>query len=37
VVKQTTHLLKHMCGLGKIVFLFTTSNPSPDGNMCVPT
>jgi hypothetical protein len=26
-----------MCGLGRIVFLFTTSNLPPDGNMSVPT
>jgi hypothetical protein len=37
VVKQATHQIKHMCGLGKIVFLFTTSNLSPDDNMGVPS
>jgi hypothetical protein len=37
VVKQATHQIKHMCGLGRIVFLLTTSNLSPDDNMGVPS
>jgi hypothetical protein len=37
VVRQTTHLIKHIWDLGKIVFLFTTSNTSPHGNMSVPS
>ena len=37
VVKQATHQIKHMCGLGRIVFLLTTSNLSPDDNMSVPS
>jgi hypothetical protein len=37
VVKQATHQIKHMCGLGRIIFLLTTSNLSPDDNMGVPS
>jgi hypothetical protein len=35
--RQATHQIKHMCDLGKVVFLFTASNLSPDGNMSVPS
>jgi hypothetical protein len=37
VVKPATHPIKHMCGLGGIVFLLTTSSSSSNDNMSVPS